>query len=543
MVTATRVLRGVVRRWAAPAVGTRLSRYVLAAIVFLALCVFYKAAADREGLVNGDNVSFVVEAQELLQGNWNMHGWTIVNSAWWPVQPVVYAGVLLARGPVEAALYVAALAWATIVACAVWAAARPFRGLTRLIAGAVAFLFAGLPAVDTVVSAVPYITGSPFEALTTAGGLLSLVLFWSAVSWRRVGDPRGRVGAGLLAATAVFIAGCVVTSDALAMATVIIPVLALAVFAFVRNRWDKSIAAGAVFGILAFILSRFLLWLLSVTNGETLLQPVNWVTFAPFDVFFSRNLRVALQGLLGFYGAYWFGRPVLDLATLYVLVHLGALLFALWAVGRVLVTAGKRQDWLTAVLALGFVSNLGAYTASLLPASLETSRYLLALLPYGGAVAGRAFGEMFQDVGALRKGLFCGIVAVFAAASVSSFSPWLQYAPYVSPRAQLITWLLNRDLHYGYAQYSDAAALTVESGGRLLVRPVGSWTEGRLGPIQYSARHWYTEPMGFVVFDDQAGTGVSVAAADRTFGTDHTLEQVGPYLVAVWPHTLHVPGP
>src|SRR5579859_7518697 len=218
MVTATRALRGVVRRWAAPAVSAKLSRYVLAAILFLALCVFYKAAADREGLVNGDNVSFVVEAQELLHGNWNMHGWTIVNSAWWPVQPVVYAGVLLAWGPVEAALYVAALAWATIVACAVWAAARPFRGLTRLIAGAVAFLFAGLPAVDTVVSAVPYITGSPFEALTTAGGLLSLVLFWSAVSWRRVGDPRGRVGAGLLAATAVFIAGCVVTSDALAMA-------------------------------------------------------------------------------------------------------------------------------------------------------------------------------------------------------------------------------------------------------------------------------------------------------------------------------------
>jgi len=544
MVTAMRALRGVVWRWAASAVDTRLSRYVLVAIVFLALCAFYRAAADREGLVNADSVSFVVEAQDLLRGNWNLHGWTIVNSAWWPVQPVVYAGTLLARGPVAATPYVAGLAWATMVACGVWAAARPLRGIDGLIAGAVAFLFVGLPAVDTAVSAVPYITGSPFEALTTAGGLLSLALFWKAGSTGPGDGAPGRLRTGLFAAAAVVIAGSIVTSDALALATVIVPVLVLAVLAVFRDRWDKRILAGAAFGIVAFMLSRFLLWLLHTTGGETVLQPVNWVTFAPFDQFFSQNLRLALQGLVGFFGAYWFGRPVLDLATLYVLVHLAALLFVLWAVGRSVAAAwrGRKQDWLLGVLALGFVSNLGAYVASILPAGLETSRYLLALLPYGGAVAGRAFGEMYRDAGRWGKVVLCGVVTVFTVASVSSFSVWLRYAPYVSPRTQLIKWLVDHDLRYGYAQYSDAAVLTVESEGRLLVRPLGTWAVDRVGPIPYSASQWYSEPMRFVVFDDQKGTGVSVPAAERTFGGGYTLTQVGPYQVAVWPQPFHVPA-
>jgi|GEM_PF-2180410 len=544
MAAATRVLRSVARRWAAPVISARLLLYVLAAVAFVALCSLYNNAALREGFGNPDNVSFVLEAQELLQGNWNLHGWTIVNSAWWPVQPAVYAGVLLVVGSLRTPSYVAALAWATTVACAVWATARPFRGSTAFVAGTVAFLLVGLPAVDTIASALPYITSIPFEALTTAGGLLSLVLFWSAVSQRPIGAARGLLRAGLLAGAAVIIAGSVVTSDALALATVIIPVLALAVFALFRDGWDKRIAAGAVFAIFAFGLSRFLFWLLSATGGETLLQPVNWITFAPFDVLFSRNLPFAFQGLVSFYGAYWFGRPVLDQDTLSVLVHLAALLFVLWAVGRALLAAGagRKQDWLTAVLALGFVSNVGAYAASLLPADIGSNRYLLAVLPYGGVVAARAFGETFRDAGTRKKLALCGAVLVLAAASLSSFSLWFQGPPAVSPRPYLIKWLLDHNLRYGYAQYSDAAALTVESDGRLVVRPVGA-TGDRLGTIPYSARHWYAEPMTFVIFHDEAATGVSVAAAERTFGDDHSLHHIGPYLVAVWPHTIHVVGP
>ncbi|MHB8731902.1 MAG: hypothetical protein ACYDAB_08950 [bacterium] len=541
MAIAAGTLRHFVRRWTTPDAGARLIRYVLPAAAFLALCAVYNAGALREGLGNPDNVSFVIEAQEVLRGNWNLHDWTIINSAWWPIQPAVYAALVLIRGPVGAPPAAAALAWATVVACAVWAAARSFGGWTAFATGAVAFLLVGLPAVDTITPVVGHVATAPFEGLTTAAGLLSLVLFTNAV-FRR---PEQDEGILLRTGAAVFVAGCAVAGDTLAVATIIVPVLALAALdGFRRGRRGRA-AAGAAFAIFALGLSRFLLWVLSVTHGERLLQPVNWISFAPFETFFSRNLPLALQGLIAFYGAYWFGRPVLDLATLYVLVHLAALVFVLYAVGRALLTAGTgaKLDWLTGVLALGFVANLGAYAWSTLPASLYTSRYLLAVLPYGGVVAARAFGEMFQDAGLRKRLMLGGMVAVLAAASLSSFAVWFQDSVYVSPRTKLIRWLVDHHLRYGYAQYSDAAALTVESGGRLSVRPVGQWSDLRVGPIPYSARHWYTEPTTFVVFHDEDATGVSVPAAERTFGRDHGLDTIGPYRVAVWPHIIHVPGP
>jgi len=538
-------LRHFARRWATPDAGARLIRYVLSASAFLALCAVYNAGALREGLGNPDNVSFVIEAQDLLRGNWNLHGWTIVNSAWWPVQPSVYAALLLIRGPVGAPQAAAALAWATVVACAVWAAVRSFGGWTAFIAGAVAFLLVGLPAVDTITTAIGHVATAPFEALTTAGGLLSLVLFTRAV-FRRPEECEGTlVRAGLRAGAAVLVAGCAVAGDILAVATVIVPVLALAALDVFRRGRRGRAAAGAAFAMLALGLSRCLLWLLSATHGEQLLQPVNWISFAPFESFFSRNLPLALQGLIGFYGAYWFGRPVLELATLYVLVHLAALVFVLYAVGRTLlaVGTGAKLDWLTGVLALGFVANLGAYASSTLPASLYTSRYLLAVLPYGAVVAARVLGEMLRDAGLRKRLMVGGTLVLLAAASLSSFAVWFEDSVYVSPRTKVVRWLVDHHLRYGYAQYSDAAALTVESGGRLTVRPIGQWSDHRVGPIPYSARHWYSEPTTFVVFHDEDATGVSVLAAERTFGPDHGLDTIGPYRVAAWRHVIQVPGP
>lgn len=513
----------------------RLPLFLLAAAAFGALFYVYYTAAHLVGLENPDNLTFVLAGQDMLKGNWNLHGWTLVNTAWWPVQPVVYAGALLTRGFYRAPFYVAAFTWAATVACAVWIAARPFRGVSAVAAAAVAFLLVGLPSAGTVTSPLEFIFAAPFQALTAAGSLCALVLLSSALRPRPAHEARRPVRAALLAAAALTLAACVITSDTLALATIVVPALALFAFSLLRDGRDNRAGAGAVFAVLALGLSRLLFWLLSATHGLSLIRPVNWIAFAPFDTLVTRNLGLALQGVISFFGAYWFDRPVLNWSTLIVLVHLAALLFILWAVWRALSAAwaGRAQDWLVAVLALGFVSNLGVYTASVLPMDIGSSRYLLALLPFGGVVAARAAGDALNGAGLRKKAALGGAILLLAYSSLSSFGWWFDQRPTFPPRADLIAWLEMQNLRYGYAPYQDAVPVTVASEGRLAVRPVRD-VDGLLRPTQYSAKQWYWDPARFVILRDDL-PAVSLADVRRTFGPVYSLHRIGPYQVVVWP--------
>lgn len=536
-VAARGVSGGVTSRPDALRALARLLLVLVAAAAGAVLFYIYYVAAHKVGLENPDNLSFVLAGRDILNGNWNLHGWALANNAWWPVQPVVYAGAVLTRGYFRAPFYVAAFTWTVTAACAVWLAVRPFRGAAAIAAAAVAFFLVGLPPDLAVTTPLEFIFAAPFQALTTAGSLCALALLASAFP-APVDSPRGRttrrpVRAGLAAAS-VILAGAVIASDTLALATIVFPAIALFAFSLLRDARGYRAAAGAAFAVLAWELSRALLWLLTQTHGLRLLESVNWITFASFDTLVTRNLGLAVQGLLAFFGGYWFDRPVFHPATPIVLVRLAALLFVLWAVWRAVCAAwvGRAQDWLVSVLALGFVSNLGAYTVSVLPSDIGSSRYLLTLLPFGGVVAARAAGDAFNGAGLRKKTALGGAILLLGYSSFSAFGWWFDQHPVFPPRPDLIEWLEKHDLRYGYAPYEEAAPITVASEGRVVVRPVHD-EGGQLRPSPWAAKQWYWEPARFVVLRDDV-PDVRLRNAERTFGVSHEIHRIGPYRVIVW---------
>ena len=85
--------------------------------------------------------------------------------------------------------------------------------------------------------------------------------------------------------------------------------------------------------------------------------------------------------------------------------------------------------------------------------------------------------------------------------------------------------------------------MTVESGGRIPVRPLIA-VDGRLrGYLYYSTRRWFTGRSGpdrwFLVYDsDHPSFGVDEQTARATFGPPSMTVQRGAYRVLIWDHDL-----
>ncbi len=111
------------------------------------------------------------------------------------------------------------------------------------------------------------------------------------------------------------------------------------------------------------------------------------------------------------------------------------------------------------------------------------------------------------------------------------------------PAAQLASFLVTRHLTNGVGSYWNASIVTVESGGRVTVRPVV--VNGHNRVVRYpreSADYWYSgQPFQFFVFD-LAGPWRSddTASAILTWGRPAHIYAVGSFRVLVWPTPLHI---
>jgi hypothetical protein len=172
-------------------------------------------------------------------------------------------------------------------------------------------------------------------------------------------------------------------------------------------------------------------------------------------------------------------------------------------------------------------------------------RYLTAGILFGTILAGRVVGRVSEDlhwvsVRRLAAGAGLAASACFAAGMAIN----LDLPVPVSKAALLATWLESHGLHDGIGSYWAASIVTVESSGRVEVRPVVSPDGIRI--VRYnrnSAAYWYTKPFQFLVFN--LGTppwgNVTWQTAVNTFGRpskSYIVEDT--YRVMVWSSPVHV---
>jgi hypothetical protein len=589
----TTAIRAVTSNHRRPS-GGRVSARTLATLLLLAAAAALFLAYLRLSwtvAATGDGAANALQAQDMLRGNWLLHGWTVSDVSLYTTELPEYALVELAGRLGPGVIHVAAAVTYTLL---VLLAGLLARGRARGGEG----LARGLVAAGIMLA--PQLGYGAFVLLLSpdhTGTQVPLLLGWLVLDLapRRWWVP---VFLGvLLAWTQV--------ADRAALVTAVVPLvvvcLALACRTWARAGWsvptgepgwsvptgehgspgrsrwhvlwnerwfELSLAAAAVASAGA---ARMADTLLARAGGFTA-SPLP-LTLAPLR---SLPVHLAITGesILELFGANFLGVSG-ALPMFFAVVHLVGLtlaaggtalaLFSCWQrpaglsrwqrpAGRQIWRAG---DLVTGVLAVAIVANLISYACSTTPGVVFGTGYeareIAAILPLGAVLAGRLIGPKLAGREAPRlrseysafplaetSRALCFSIVLLCYGAALGYGAAQPAVP--GQDADLAGWLTAHHLSYGLAG-PEANIVTVDSGGRVRLAVVsdrGGQVDARLFQTQAS---WYDPRLHFANFlvtstppGSVAYAADLIAAADarRTFGPPARSYQFRGYTVMVW---------
>jgi hypothetical protein len=523
---------------------------ICAGLVLLTLYFFRLSLAQTTNAA--DIAGLVLCAQDLVRGNWLLHGWALATDSLWLTDMLVYGAGVLVRGLDPVLLHlIPSVMSVGLVAAAVAAAVAGRTGALAVPAA----LLAVLPIVFPSTMMLEVLMG-PFHTAAIIVALLSAVVLHYAQ--QQCDRPRRRWG---LFGLAFLLLSAGTFSDpytrVLAMAPIALVSVARALAAGrAAERWRRLLPLGAVAA--AWYGAAAIAWWIRYLGGATL-DP-----FAPTIVAYSKiggSISNLLLALLQVGGGDIFGRSVdarLVSAGLRA-AYLAAGCVATWLVLRDEIrglagTRAREEDWLTVVLA---ASAAIALVANVLGTMNLDTRYRLPLVVIMGVVLARRFGAAGARWIGSRRALAAAAGVLIVLLYPGSWGHYLH--PYVpkrpSPYLVLGRWLDAHGLDDGYGGYWEASIVTVATKGAVRVRPVvstkvhqpgfgaagtppDSW---RLTRIKFNSKDtWYagTPARFFVVFDDASEwdrlTGVDRDVATKTYGPPHHVYHVDRFTVLAW---------
>jgi hypothetical protein len=526
------VLRSRAHGWTSEGSLTAVAFAVSAVVLFVA---YYDQA--RQFAVGVDGSSNLLQAWDMLHGNLLLSGWTLADLSFYTVELPEYAIVAAVRGLGPGAIYAgAALTYTAVVLLAALLAKGRATGRTGLIR---ALIGGGIMLAPTWGG----LLGNPDHIGTQA----PLLLMWIIL------DRAGRrwwvpvVSGVLLAWTQV--------SDPLALYEGVLPLAAVCVLrmyrrrladdpgavpwrGFVRGNWyEASLAVAAFAGAAA---SALALRLISMAGGFTVVSPAT--VFASVQDFASR-IGVTAESVLLLYGADFSKQPLR--ASSYALIHLAGVSLAAWALAR----AYRRfwqHDLVTQVLAVAAGVLLLAYTFTGAYTVGSGTHEINGLLPIGAVLAGRLLATPLARARLLPVLAVVGVAYSFVLVHEAVRTP-----PPVSHDASIAAWLQAHHLDRGLSTYWDANLITVVTGNRVQIRPVGI-QHGQLAVSPWdSDASWYDKAPDkpytfFLVTTNYSGCprpagsrAYWLSSIQRTFGPPMAdYRNIYGYDVLVWNHNL-----
>lgn len=469
----------------------------------------------------------------MLNGNLLLHGWVTLRD------PMLFGDMLYAiglklRGFDPALLHLVPVVVSTsLVVLAAWTSVTTLnlRASERIVPIGVAVLPLVLPSP----ALASQVLVGPNHTDTTAAALAAILALAP-----RSGPPHDRkrillaILGGALLAVGTF-------GDPYMLALGIVPIIGVAFYdALVKRGPLRTTAAflPMAAALAAWGTAEAGLWLVPRLGGFTMRASVS--SFIPLDQLGPAVLRF-IQAFLDLSGANFFGMP-LGRELLVAWVHLGYLSAAVWAVLRVLsdLRRGVERDWTTAVLALAvLVSGAGTF---LYPGTSYTFQVPVFLLM--GVVLARHLAtthrlwitDLTQRRSTAAALLICGLA--FARLPIHQFRhPQGFDDPSRYSQLAMARWLEQHGLRQGYGPHLWASIITVETRGRVTVRPLISTNRYYPQPPSYRRlvpntelmgnNAWYTmsQPAAFLIVDNG---DVDSQTALQTFGVpDQTYRAAG----------------
>jgi hypothetical protein len=543
----------------------------LGALAIVGVFVLLYAAARHAYTGDSDGATVLLEGHSMASGHPLLDGWAISLDSFWTIDALWNLVAVAIVGIRPALLYAvpAAIATATIAVGVVIA----MRGRRRW------------PAAATAGATVVGVLAFPSHALARfflRGPLHVGTALWCLVAFLAI--RRGRFGWGFAVCVAMLAAGLLGDLQMLALGVVPVGLAGLAAAARTR-RWRAGLPM--VGAALASLVVAEVVRRIAVAVGSFSIAKAN--PTAPFSTIVGNLKHGAHEGLLlmgvgrGYYGLG--GEPAglsythLLAALVVVLAVAGGVVALLNGVIRgrtsaIGVRGGSRaagapvaEDgghgdvgpeeaaneaaWrLDDLLVFACLASPAAFSILAVTGDPQYGRYLTSGIIFGAVLAGRVAGRVAEQIPWRRLRLLgtavgLGAIGCYAAGTAMTLTRPIPQAS----AAQLAGFLEAHHLHEGYGAYWSASITTVQSDGRVEVRPVlcvnGSDTIVRY--LRNSEAAWYESPPAtdarFVVFQPGAPWGgVDLKTATHTFGPPGRVYVVAQtYEVLVWSHPLRLP--
>jgi hypothetical protein len=492
----------------------------------------------------------------LLHGNLLLHGWYMSDVSFYTTELPQYALLesLLGLRP-ETAHVAAAMTYTLAVLLAVLLARRGTSGRTAVVRTLIAAGIMVAPQLSTGVYALDMAVGH-------IGTSVPLLVIWLLLDWGDGPTPRWWVPAvttlmltwALIADPIVLVVG----TAPLALVSGIRFLLGMRAAGGsrwvqrVRVQWYQlSLAVGAV---AAVGLARLAGWMLSALGGFVV-HPVPFRLLSLHQ--WPPRAAQVLWRVLQLYGADY--RGLTGAAFVFAVLHLVSVALVAWSVllaARRFFTGIPQVDQ---VLAVAILLNMVLYAIS--SVSEQGAHEIAVVAPMGAVLAARMVAapprESRQPGDPRRPGRQGAAVSTRAtrlrlvgylagALVLAGYLAGLGYElgqPAAPPaNSALASWLAAHRLSYGLAGYWQASSVTVDSGGRVVVRALPSQS---VKPYLWMAKaSWYdpaSHRASFIVIDTRTSLfshWLPRAAITKYFGAPAQTYHVDTYIIMVWDENL-----
>jgi hypothetical protein len=523
---ATQAGRGAVRlpRWLLTARMGWIAGFVVGG-VGLYVCYLW---LSRTQPIPSDGASNALEAWDMLHGNLLLHGWTLSDVSFYTTELPEYTVVELIRGLGPDVVHVAAAFSYTVLVllAGLLAKGSAAKGGATGREGVVRVLLAAGIMLAPQLSYVHVLLQSPDHAGTGVPLLLTFLVLDRA--------PRRWYIPPLVALLLTW----VVIGDRIAVVIAVIPlVVVCGIRAYRRIALERKAAwfeLSVLAGSLASVgIASLVVEAITRHGGFTLTTLITQFASAAA---LPNNFWLTVEGVLGLYGADFFGLPF-GLQAAIALLHLAGLAVASWAFCRAIRRFFRWDDLIVQVLTLAIVINLAAYLFSSLPFTLWDTRQISAVLPFGAVLAGRLVAA---DM--LKARLVPAMAAVLACYATALGYGVIQPAVPAHDQA-LADWLVAHHLTSGLSVYDEGNITTLDSGGRVQLRVV-TWQGSTAVPRAYQSKaSWFDASRyyaNFVVNTTVDGPRSVIPYRDivDTFGAPARTYYFGPYTIMVWNQNL-----
>jgi hypothetical protein len=481
---------------------------------------------------DSDCIVVYLQGLDMGAGNWRLSHWYLPIDSFWFQDALAYALAtsIVGNHPFLMVL-LPAVAWAGVVVLA-WmitqrgAEQRNQRWSILLVLALLAF---------------PVIRDNPITEYLVYGGshvftlLQSLLLFLLAHRFLRQG--------GSFALALFLVLGtAAIAGDRMATFIAAIPIAGAALITGESTPRRRLIVAAVA--VLIVITGHGLVAVNSATGGfTTVYKTATAFRFAPFADL-SRNASFTLQGMFGFWGANFFGLPVIQ--ALPQLMRLPLLALSVWIavaviwrmVGAALRLTPVTLGFLDCALAVGVVVVIVSCMFSNVMVVFWSGRYVLPGFAYSVILTARQTprfkARAIIGTLALAGSLLAGTGYNF------TMHPHLRLYP--AGATELAYWLENQDLHFGYAAYWTAWPVTLASRGSVRVLSITDDNNGRTTPELWCTRgDWYPFPLDsrhpfFVIVDPPGAPGrpFKSTASESVFGPPSERTAVAGYTVNIY---------